>query len=371
MRAVLTSDKPGALTPYRQTVAGMGMECSANDCVSFDDLRPRLGQQPPADLVLVFAAEDQVAALAAVQHATLVGVAVVAVTGDDQEYRNQLRRAGALDCIRPDNLRGELEGAVEKLDQQGVVRARRGEAVAVLAVQPGSGVTTVATGLAFALAARQPGRVLLAEVGNGVPEVAMDLDLDVKHSVGEVARNWQRSDPYMLRQAAVAHEQGVHVLGYPAGTLTADAIAPDAMTQLVVLARSLFDRVVLDLGHSVSPAGVAAVKLSASAFVVLRPEVPSVRLTRDFLRALRDAGAPVERMHAVLNRTGHRKQMSKEEVEKVIGIGVVGMVPDEPATVIDAQNEGQPLIAFSRRARITKSFDRLAEVLGMRTALCS
>src|SRR5438477_12137418 len=80
---------------------------------------------------------------------------------------------------------------------------RRGPIIAGTAAQPGSGVTTVATGIAFGLAGA--GSVLLAALGATTPELALDLDLTPQHSLGDLIRVSDRMDASMIRHAAVRH----------------------------------------------------------------------------------------------------------------------------------------------------------------------
>jgi pilus assembly protein CpaE len=193
--------------------------------------------------------------------------------------------------------------------------------------------------------------------------LALDLDLKVSHGLADLVRNWERSDREMVNQIAVAHPEGVQVLAHAAETLAVPPLAPDMVRHLVVLLREMFENVVLDLGHSASRPAWEAIQFAEQVLVVVRPEVPALRLARAYLRDLRDRGLPLDRLRVVMNRTGHRQQVERKEAERVLGLTPIEWVPDEPATLIAALNQGQPLVQYHPRAKITRAFEHLAGVL--------
>jgi pilus assembly protein CpaE len=363
MRVILASESSAVPEAVRQTVNGLGLECAASDCVSYNNLRMRLAQSPAPDVVLVLTGANPADAVPAVQYAaSYAGGPVFVAAPPDPTSREELQRAGARRCLDPGRLREELVTALDRLEQNGTVKASRGRPLVVTSAHPGVGVTTTALNLAFALGATNPGRVMLAELGSGVPELALALDLDVRHSLADLIRNWERSDPVMVRQVAIAHAAGVQVLAYPAATLSGVETTPTVLRHLLVLTRSMFDFLVLDLGHGASAGAVEAMQLAEAVFVVVRPDVVSLRLTRAHLLKLRDVGVQ-SKVRLVVNRSGYRQQIDRKEAETVLGMPTLEWVPDDPATVIKATNEGKPLVQYDRRAKVTRSFDRLTQSL--------
>jgi pilus assembly protein CpaE len=226
---------------------------------------------------------------------------------------------------------------------------------------PGCGVTTVAAGLAFALAEKRPGKVALAEVGAGVPELALYLDLAPRHTIADLAGSWDRLDRTMLAQALAEHAGGVHVLAHQAETLTAAPLPVQPMQQTLLLLRATFEYAVLDLGHALEPSVVQALKLVETVFFVIHLDVPALRLARRVLHQLAvEHGVSPERVQVVANRAGQRGLISKKQAEETLGRPIVEEIPDDPGTVNEAINNGAPLIRAARRAGITRSFDRLA-----------
>jgi pilus assembly protein CpaE len=117
---------------------------------------------------------------------------------------------------------------------------------------------------------------------------------------------------------------------------------------------------VLDLGQSGDPGLLTALTLSDKVVVVLRLDVPSLRLTRQFVRQLSEQGVSRERMRLLANRHGQRQQITRKKAEEVLGVAIPEWVPDDPATLNHALNHGLPLLSTARGAEITQSFANLA-----------
>jgi pilus assembly protein CpaE len=365
MRIVVTQQDPkGPWDQIRQVVLSLGLECGPGDCVGFADLPVRLARAA-TDLVLVLVGDDHAAALTALYdagHHTKAPLLAAGKAASAAETR-PLTSCGAAEYLDRDRLREDLPAAIEKLNQAGLLPGGgRGRMIAVTAALPGTGVTTVAASLAFALAEQRPFRVALAELGQGVPELSLALDLHPGHGLEELNANWERLDAAMLRQMLAAHAGGVHVLAHKAEALAVPPLDPPALRQLLVLLKAGYDHTVIDLGHPAAT-DAAALTLMDLVVIVVRLDVPSLRLSRRYLRRLTDLGVEKGRFRLVANRYGQRRQVGWKQAEEALGHPLMDGIPDDPATLNQAVNQGEPLIRSARRATITRSFARLAGAL--------
>jgi pilus assembly protein CpaE len=360
MRVVVAAESTEAREQLRQLVLGVGLECGAADCVAFADLPMRLASTG-TDLILLAVGASVSPVLSIIPSALHIAPVIVVGPPADPQTVVQVLRSGAREYVVVERFREEFPVALERLQQAGAIHFQIGRTVAVIAANPGSGVTTVANNLAFALADKHPGKVALAEVGSGVPETALDLDLQPQHTVEELIHDWERMDARMIRQTLVAHAAGVQVLAHSPETLEPTPITPAAMRQTVLLLRTLFDFTVLDLGHSLTDTAREAMNLSDTVVIVVRLDVPSLRLGRQFLRRLAQRGVPASKIRLVANRYGQRRQVAWKKAEEALGLKVHVWLPDDPATLNHALNQGQPLIQTARRAQITRRLDELAQ----------
>src|SRR5260370_36853211 len=97
MQVVLAAGAGGDQSRNRLDVSGLGLSCSASDCISYADLKVRLSQKPRAELVLVFLSPAAPAdGLNAIRTARNFSLPVVAVGPSvDAQVIIQATRLGA------------------------------------------------------------------------------------------------------------------------------------------------------------------------------------------------------------------------------------------------------------------------------------
>ncbi|HMP01381.1 MAG TPA: hypothetical protein PKD86_08155 [Gemmatales bacterium] len=366
MRVVIVHERFEPRTTPRQIVLGLGLDCGADDCVSFDAMPIRLAQGG-FDLVLVQVGRDLRQAQQAILQGLSLTTAPIFAVGPTKDPQLILKmvRTGIRRYLDERCLREELQHALEQMvPTLGAMSEPRGRLAVVASGVPGIGVSTVAANAACALAEGQPGQVALAELGAGVPSLALTLDLAPRHVLGEVLQQWERLDSTMLRQAMCDHPAGVVVLAHPAETLTAPSLGAPAMRALGLLLRSMFDHVVVDLGHTLDASALEAMKLADRVLVVTRFDVPALRLTRRYVQQLMVRGLPPERLQLVANRHGQAREVEWKQAEHALPLPIAAAIPDDADAVNRAMNSGVPLIKAARSARITRSFAALAERLG-------
>jgi pilus assembly protein CpaE len=131
------------------------------------------------------------------------------------------------------------------------------------------------------------------------------------------------------------------------------------------LLKAEYEYTVLDLGHpnAVDPQALA---LTDTVLLIVRLDVPSLRLSRKYVRRLADQGVGADKLRIVANRYGQSKQIGWRQAEEALGLPLLEGIPDDPATLNLAVNHGAPLVQTARRAGITRKFEKLAGMLNGR-----
>lgn len=364
MRVVAALDRLEQSEQIRQVLLGLGLECGANDCVPYSELAVRLAQGG-ADLVLVHIGTGSEEALQSIRQAITLASGPVLAVGPmtDAQQVAQAQRSGARQYLDERHLRPELEGALENLRLAGAVRHGQGRVVGVASATPGSGVTTIATNLAFSWGSKYPDRVALLELGRTASELALCLDLRPRHTIDDVAQNWERMDAALLRQSMMAHPAGVQVLPHAPTALSTAPINPQAVRKALILMRTMYAGAVLDLGHMLDIEHFEAMRLCDTVVVVVRLDIPSLRQTRHLLQVLAEQGIPVERVRVVANRYGQRGQLAWKKAEEALGTPFAAYIPDDSGKMNQALNQGLPVVQVSRLSGIARSFKKLADSL--------
>ncbi|HZZ81921.1 MAG TPA: hypothetical protein VFE62_25705 [Gemmataceae bacterium] len=366
MQAILACEKQEQRDPYRQILINCGVDCGADDAVTYAQLSARINRGG-AELLVAVLGKNPVEALRLVDqiHQKSPLPILMMGPGDDAQLILQAMKAGARDYVDVAQPRESLTKSLEKLRKTGAIRFQRGQSIVVTGAIPGSGVTTVASGLAFALGAKYPKQVVLAELGVPVPELALDLDLQPRYSVSQMLQDWNRADASTVRQAALEHARGVYILADAvSGRGVAAAEEADACRQMLLLLRTLYNHAVYDIGHAAqTELAQQAIRLADRVVMVVRLDVPGVRMARAMLNRLTDIGVQPAQLTLVANRYGQRKQIGWRKAEEALGATVAVWLPEDPGTVNQALNYGIPLTEASGWSKFGRRLHELAKLM--------
>lgn len=360
MRVVVAGLSSQEREQLRQAALSLGLECRAEDCLPLERIGDGLRGRP-AGLALLSVGLHVAPALSAV-HSCAGSATPVFVVTDSTTASSipALLRAGAQGYLRHDELRTDLFHAVQQSRAGSRIRVEQGRVIAVTGGIAGVGVTTVATNIAFALAEQNPDRVALAQLTDGVPDLALNLLLSPTYSLADLAAGWYRLDHALIRRSLVKHPAGVWVLADQPGQTERAEWASSAMMQLLVLLRGRFQLIVLDIGHRLDPASQAVLTAADAVAVVNRLDQPSLRIGRDWLSRLREIGVSADCIVNIANRVGQPGQIPAVTAQEILAVACAESIPDDPDRVNRSLHLAMPVMKSSPTAPIGQSFARLA-----------
>lgn len=232
--------------------------------------------------------------------------------------------------------------------------------ITVFAGKGGCGKSTVATNLAVTLAAGGSNRVLLIDLDLQFGDVAIMLQLSPDRGIADAIGMIGRLDPDGVRSLLTKYHPGVDVLLAPAGPAEGDHVTRDLVTELVSVAREMFDFIVVDTPPYFSDQVLAALDLTDWFVMVVTPDLPtlkSVRLTQDMFELLE---YPAQQRLAVLNRADSQVGLTVNDIQKAIGMPMSVLMPsshDVPVSV----NRGVPIAVDDPGHPVSRAIRELAE----------
>ncbi|HEX5741888.1 MAG TPA: P-loop NTPase [Pilimelia sp.] len=237
---------------------------------------------------------------------------------------------------------------------------RTAKVVTVFAGKGGCGKSTVATNLAATLAAGGTRRVLLLDLDLQFGDVAIMLQLEPERSIADAIAMAGRLDADGLTALLTKYRPGMDTLLAPAGPAEGDHVTRELVTELIGVARQMFDFVVVDTPPYFSDQVLATLDLTDYFALVVTPDLPtlkSIRLTQDMFDLLE---YPRERRLAVLNRADSQVGLSIADIEKAVGMPMSVLMPssrDVPLSV----NRGVPIAVDQPHHAVSRSIRELAE----------
>ena len=215
--------------------------------------------------------------------------------------------------------------------------------IVVTSGKGGVGKTTVSSNLGAALA-KLNNKVALVDADFGLRN--LDLLLGLEERVVYTAIDILAGE-CRLAQALVKHKSLNGLVLLPAAqNRNKESVSPDQMKKIIDALAKGYDYIIVD-----SPAGIElgfrnAIVAAKEALIVTTPEVAAVRDADRVIGLLEAEG--VNNIHLIVNRVKPKmvqdnKMMSVEDVLELLGVPLIGVIPDDEKVIV-ATNKGEPLV---------------------------
>lgn len=255
-------------------------------------------------------------------------------------------RAGMQDFLRRPISRADLEQLLERLDRKAAipVRTAAGKVISFISNKGGVGKSTLSVNIATGLGVRFPDRVLLIDASLQLGVCASMLDLKPATTFTDAVRERNRLDETLIRQLAVPHPSGLHLLAAPQDALEASEVDEEAMARVLSLARRTYDYVLVDTFPLLDCVMLAVLDFSDRAFLITESVVPTLLGMVSLIRVLDNLGFPKERQRVILNRySSFAGNLRPDDVARRLGRDVDHVVPYQKKLLI-ASNMGRPFV---------------------------
>ncbi len=365
----------------RNVLLGMESVWLEAECSRYEFFFDVIRQSSP-DVVVISLDSDQAKALNLIgqlaRAAPDLPILAISARGDGQAILQALR-SGAREFLTAPVVLEELLKALQRL-QRGRVNgdSRNGEApgtakgesqvIAILGSRGGVGCTSLAVNLGAALA-QDPGHgVALIDLDLALGDADVALDLMPDYTLADVALNIERLDMTFLRRSLSKHSSGLSLLPHPVQMEDAALIREDHLQRLIGLLRASYTHLIVDLSKSLSPCDLTALRMADAILLVAQLELSSLRNVVRMLLTLGADENTASKVHIVLNRVGSECDISLKKAEETIGKPIYWQVPNDPKSMMEARNQGVPLVQFAPRSKVNQSIVGLAAALSGKEA---
>ena len=306
-----------------------------------------------------------------------LGVLLVMDSLDIGGLRDALR-AGVREVLpastSPDELQqavGRLTSVIKPLPRIRVAPAgsrgsglpTQGKLVMICSAKGGTGVTTLATNLAAALAAE--GRsVALADADPVFGDIALNLGFKVSPPVeaGDLPKGLTPDE--VVEQLTLHEPTGVKVFSSFRANMPLHQLPEQLVLAVFAGLQAAADVAIIDIPAPLVNAAEFLVHAD-ELFFVANTDVASLKNLRVARQLMTDAGLPVGKAWLVLNRIRNMADFDPSRYEQIVGLPVVAALPDT-VVVQQAADSTQTLGQLAPKDGATRAIIKLAQVLGGR-----
>ncbi|MFB3826739.1 MAG: AAA family ATPase [Bryobacteraceae bacterium] len=268
-------------------------------------------------------------------------------------------RAGVNEYLFPP-LRQNLFAALEKKSaEQGKRRdgVRTGGKVAgFFSAKGGCGATTLACHLAVELG-RLGQKVLVADLDIDAGMIAFLMKAKSPYSILDAVNNLHRLDASYWKALVANGIPNVEIIPAPSGLAARAQFVQQQLRTVLGFLRSQYDWTITDLGRSLGRVTMDALEELDEAYLVTTLEVPALHMAKQITQTLLDSGYGKNRLRLILNRVPKRIEITAEELEKMLGLPVHSMIPNDYPELSECYSEGRLL---PRNSNLGKHIQRVA-----------
>ncbi len=338
---------------------------------SFDELGVLLRSQPDVDTIVLGPSIDQELALefAERQRAANPTVGVILVRRRiDAAMLTQAIRSGIREVVAERDVQAVVE-AVNRSHQLTYALRHPGESmitqadsdaghlISIFSPKGGAGKTTFAVNVGVTLASRGYSTLLL-DLDLAFGDVPISLGLRPEHDFQEVVNMGERIDAAALKRLVTVHDSGLHVLAPPTDPGVHERVTTPMLRKLVHVATAEYQYVLADTAPSLDERSITVMENSETVFLLTTLDIPSLKNLKIALETLRLVNFPLDRLKVVMNRADSKVGLDANEVEKTLGVPVIGFIPSS-RLVPAATNRGVALVSDQPKHPVSQAVNKL------------
>jgi pilus assembly protein CpaE len=240
-------------------------------------------------------------------------------------------------------------------------RTSRGRVVLIYSPKGGTGCSLVASNLAIALAQATSKKVALVDASLQFGDIGVLLNLQGSNSIADATKRIDEMDSDLLSALTTLHPSGIRVLAAPPTPVASERITPAGFKTVLAQLQKDFDYVVLDSWSYLDDIVLAAIDLAERILIVMTPEIPSIKSTKQFFEIADALDFPSERIDLILNKVVPRDGIRSDQIENNMKHKILAQFEFEPKGVRQTINQGFPLILAQPNHPLSQGFIRLAQ----------
>jgi pilus assembly protein CpaE len=237
-----------------------------------------------------------------------------------------------------------------------------GRVITVFSPKGGVGKSTISTGLAGAYCHGLKRSTLLIDLDLQFGDVGIMMGIDPAQTIVDLVTTTGELDPDKLGGYVVHHASGMDVLAAPLRPEDAELVTEDRIGQLIDVAKSAYDIVVLDTPPHFDATTLAALDRSDRLVLVATMDIPTVKNCKLALQTLNLLQYPRERIALVVNRPLGRADLREGDISRTLDMPISAVIPLDKE-IATAVNRGVPVTVSASRSPAAKSMRDLAEQL--------
>jgi pilus assembly protein CpaE len=289
----------------------------------------------------------------------------------DSDLILQLVKRGIADVVITPVDQGEIRDIINKLSPglaiihqtQNYQSGFRGKIIVVTSYKGGTGVSTVASNLAFALAEHEAisKKVLILDLANQSNHCAMLLDATPTLNINQICKSVGRMESSYIFSSCAFVSPNLGIISIDPGLEGLESLDFAALSRALDLFAETFEYVIVDLPtHTFDSRLLACVDKADQILLVTTIDITAIRDTRLYLNMLKSLGADNSKLRLLVNRYDCQSGMFKtKDLEQALQHPISFYIPNDFSACSASAQAGESVFEHSPKSMLAEA---LAEV---------
>ncbi|MBN1813226.1 MAG: response regulator [Anaerolineae bacterium] len=219
-----------------------------------------------------------------------------------------------------------------------------GKLILVYSPKGGTGCSVVASNLAIGLHQLTSSKVALVDGSLQFGDIDVLLNLQGMRTVSDAVARSDELEGDILSAIMSPHQSGIKVLAAPLKPEMSETIKGEDIKSLLKHVVAAFDYVLLDTWSHLDDIVLAAMDMADRLVLVMTPEIPSIKTTKQFFEIAEALEFPLDRIDLVLNKVGIRDSIRRDQIERSMNHPFLAQIEEDTRVMRAAVNQGLPLL---------------------------
>ena len=240
---------------------------------------------------------------------------------------------------------------------------KKSQIISVFSTKGGVGKTTVAANLAVALSKKSNGKVALLDLDLQFGDVPIMFNIYPKKTIADLAGEVNNMGSDVIEEFMQEHESGVRLLSAPLTPEYAEYINGHTVENILRILTESYKYIIIDTAPSFNDVNLTVMDMSDQILFITTLDLSTIKNVKAGLQIMNSLKYSDRKVTLVLNRYHRHFGISNNELEKIFNKKVEHIIPEDNINVIQAMNEGTPLVLSKSRSRSAKSIIEMADKL--------
>ncbi len=240
------------------------------------------------------------------------------------------------------------------------VGSSKSKVVVVFGAKDGIGKTTLAVNLGIKLA-QNKNKVVILDYNMQFGDVGSYLGAKSKGTIVELLQEQSNPNVDMIRQFLTLHVSGVQFLAAPFSPEDANMVSSAQAERIISTLRVYYDYVIVDVNGAFDDISIACMDIASQILFVTGNDVPSLinaQKSLSIIKALTDE----QKIKLIIGKMGEGS-IGISDISKALGMIVTNAIPEEKKALINAANQGNPIVLSSPRCKASAKIAEIADSL--------